>query len=218
MAWVVLGFLAARFRLVWVVGDSMRPTYRPGDVLVVDRWSYRRRAPGRWEVVVAAHHGDWVVKRVVGLPGDSVGVRNGHVQLNGDRVLEPQSIEPGILDIEPGRLLGERYAILGDNRGIPEDSFVHAVVHRHQIVGRVVSALWPIRGIRGMAASLGNLLCGLCVLCVKPHARAKKDEGRRSGNDRVPGSERIPQRSRRSGGCPEGVSGGRFQERSSPQA
>ncbi|MBN8247643.1 MAG: signal peptidase I [Verrucomicrobia bacterium] len=155
-ATVVLGFLAARYRLVWVVGDSMRPAYRPGNVLLVDRWAYSRQTPRRWDVVVASHHGDWVVKRVVGLPGDRVGVRHGHVLLNGIRIQEPQITEPGMLSIESGQLLGDRYAILGDNRGIPEDSFVHAVVQRQQLVGRVVSALRPLHGIRGMAAGVAG--------------------------------------------------------------
>lgn len=156
VALLVLGVLAVRYRLVWIVGESMRPTYRPGDVLVVDRWAYRRKEPRRWDVVVASHHGDWMVKRVVGLPGDQVGVRHGHVLVNGVRVEEPQVTEPGLLTIDSGHLLGERYALLGDNRGIPEDSFVHAVVHRRQMVGGVVAELRPVRGLWSMAAGMAG--------------------------------------------------------------
>jgi len=144
VALLLLGVLAARYRLVWVVGDSMRPTYRPGQILVVDRWAYRRHLPARWDVVVASHHGDWVIKRVVGLPGDDVGVSRGRVHVNGVRLSEPQTTEPGLLTIEPGRLLADRYALLGDNRGIPEDSFVHAVVRRHQVLGRVIFPWRPV--------------------------------------------------------------------------
>ena len=52
-----------------VVGNSMLPTFRSGDLLLVDRWAYRHREPDRGEVVVASHHGEWVIKAGGRAPG-----------------------------------------------------------------------------------------------------------------------------------------------------
>ena len=130
-----------RYRLVWVVGESMLPTYRTGDLLVVDKRAYQGSPPARGDIVVARHHDELVVKRIVGLPGEEVEVRSGRVQVNGVLQVANHDLQLGLLDIAPGRLLGERYAILGDNRGIAAALFIHAVVAPEQIVGPVVLAV-----------------------------------------------------------------------------
>ena len=139
---VVLGVmsLSLRYRLVWVAGDSMLPTYRSGDLLVVDKWAYRSHGPNRGDVVVARYHGGWIVKRVVGLPSEIIEVRHGQVTVDGSRVPLEHAVELGFLDIAPGRLLADRYAILGDNRGVEPSAFLHAVVSPSQMLGKVVGA------------------------------------------------------------------------------
>ncbi len=138
---MVLGvalLLGMRYRLVWVVGDSMVPTFQSGDLIVVDRWAYHRREPGRGDVVVARHHGEWVLKRVVGLPGESVEVREGQVEVDGSPLDPDHPVTSGSLNIGSARLLSHRFAILGDNRGVDPGSFIHAVVGPEQLLGRVV--------------------------------------------------------------------------------
>lgn len=132
--------VSLRYRLVWVVGDSMLPTYRSGDLLVVDKWAYLSDRPNRGDVVVALHHGGWIVKRIVGLPREVVEVRNGQVTVDGSRLPLEHAVELGFLDIAPGRLLADRYAILGDNRGVEPSAFLHAVVSPNQMLGKVVAA------------------------------------------------------------------------------
>lgn len=131
-----------RYRLVWVVGQSMHPTFHTGDLLVVDRQAYESDGPARGDIVVARHRDEFIVKRVVGLPGEEVQVRHGQVQVNGERPAEYYDYEPGFLDIAPGRLLADRYAILGDNRGVEPSAFIHGVISTRQILGKVV---WAIR-------------------------------------------------------------------------
>jgi signal peptidase I len=131
-----------RYRLVWVVGDSMLPTYRTGDLLVVDKRAYHGTPPSRDDVIVARHHNELIVKRVVGLPGEQIAVSYGRVQVNGVAHAARHDVQLGLLDIAPGRLLSDRYAVLGDNRSISPSLFVHAIVGPEQIVGRVV---WGLR-------------------------------------------------------------------------
>jgi type IV secretory pathway protease TraF len=91
-------------------------------------------------VVVALYHGGWIVKRVVGLPTEIVEVRHGRVTVDGSRLPLDHPVELGFLDIAPGRLLADRYAILGDNRGVEPSAFLHAVVSPSQMLGKVVAA------------------------------------------------------------------------------
>ncbi len=134
----VVSFLAARYRLIWVVGDSMLPTFHSGQVIVVDTWTYRRSGPIRGDVVVARHHDEWVVKRVVGLPGETVEVRNGHVEVEGVSLEVEHPSTNGLLNIRGARLMDQRFAILGDNRGGDPSTFVHAVVGPEQLLGKVI--------------------------------------------------------------------------------
>lgn len=116
----------------------MQPTFHSGDVLVVDCWAYRRHEPRRGDVVVARHHEDWVIKRVVGLPGETVEVREGRVEVDGVPLGTTHGVEPGPLHIGSARLLAHRFAILGDNRGVAPGTFIHAVVGPEQMLGKVV--------------------------------------------------------------------------------
>lgn len=140
LALVFLGIcgLASRYRLVWVVGNSMLPTFQSGDLLLVDRWAYRHSEPSRGDVVVASHRGEWVIKRVAGLPGETVEVHEGRVQIDGAPLESGPKTPTGNLNIASARLLSHRFAILGDNRAIDPASFIHAVVGPEQLLGRVV--------------------------------------------------------------------------------
>ncbi len=83
-AYPLLAFLLAR-RVV-VRGRSMHPTLAPGEYVLFDRLAYRRGAPRRGDVVLASHPakpGMRIVKRVVGLPGDSVAVEGDRCWVNG---------------------------------------------------------------------------------------------------------------------------------------
>jgi signal peptidase I len=131
----------AHYRFVVVSGTSMVPTLKPGDVLLVDKRAYVTTGPDRSDIVVAHYSGGLVVKRVVGLPGEQVAVKQGRLCINGIFVLEPHRIEPGYLDVGEGRLLPGDYATLGDNRAVAPASAVHPIVTKADILGKVVFAL-----------------------------------------------------------------------------
>lgn len=109
--------------------------------MVVDKFAYRHQSPSRGDLVVARYRGELLVKRVMGLPGERIEVRHGLVEIDGVRPVANFEVEPGWLDIAPGILMNDRYAILGDNRSIDASSFIHAVVSSSQIVGKVAWAV-----------------------------------------------------------------------------
>ena len=146
--WLAIGILLlglvlllrSEFRLVIAVGESMRPTLESGDLLVVHQGAYRRSNPRRGDIVVVRHFGEWIVKRIVGLPGETLEVNRGTLLVNRQPLPENHRVMAGSLTIEPGRLREGRYALLGDNRDYAVSESIHAVVSLDQVLGKVVSS------------------------------------------------------------------------------
>ena len=135
----------AHFGFCLVMGESMLPGLRSGDLLLVDKRAYQTAAPERDDVVVAHDRGGLIIKRIVGLPGEEVELRQGELYVNRLPLGGDYAVEPGPLSLRSGRLFDNRYALLGDNRSLPGSLVVHAVVAKEQIVGKVVRSLrlWP---------------------------------------------------------------------------
>lgn len=153
----------SRFRITLVVGNSMRPGLQTGDLLIIDKRAYTRANPDRNDVVLARYGKDLIVKRVVGLPGERVEIRGGHLYVNSFPVAEPHPIQPGNLAILPGTLFSERYALLGDNRSMGNSQNVHAVLPKEAILGKVIRVLnWHGMAERFQARGLSGGLASTC--------------------------------------------------------
>ncbi len=138
-----------------VKGASMEPNFHSGDYLVIDELSYFLRQPERGEVVVFHFPGNpsqRYIKRVIGLPGERVEIKEGKIA-----IYKPGSKEPIFLDESkylPSRDAAEReavatlgpkeYFVLGDNRAFSSDSRNWGSLPRENIIGRVLFRLWPI--------------------------------------------------------------------------
>jgi signal peptidase I len=130
--------------LVEVQGRSMTPTLHDGDRFFLNRLAFYFRPPTRGDLVVVRDpgHTDCAVKRIVGLPGDSILIKNGTVFVNGRRLAEPYLLRgtTTVLDV-PGEkkvVLGQgNYFLLGDNRAHSEDSRHYGPVLRGQILGLI---------------------------------------------------------------------------------
>ena len=126
---------------VEVKGASMSPTLTAGDHFLLNRFAYLHRDPLRGELVVLKdpETGDLIVKRIVGLPCETVVMQNEAAYVNGRRMIEPYASVP----IQGGRArLGkatvvprDHYFVLGDNRTRSVDSRVFGPVFREDILG-----------------------------------------------------------------------------------
>jgi signal peptidase I len=130
-----------------VEGQSMEPNLHSNQRLVVEKLSYRFHGPRRFDVVVLrlpSQGEELLIKRVVGLPGETVDIRDGQVYINGDPLDE--GFVPG--ETRPGRT--ERVTVpplhvyvLGDNRNHSNDSRSFGPVPIENIVGRAWLSYWP---------------------------------------------------------------------------
>jgi signal peptidase I len=129
------------YQFTIVVGESMLPTLRSGATLVVDRLAYVSRPPQRGDIVMASYGPGFIVKRIVGLPGEEVEVKQRTLYVDGVAQKENHTVEPGRLDVGKGKLLEGDFATLGDNRAIPDAVAVHPVLSKSEILGKVVMTL-----------------------------------------------------------------------------
>lgn len=144
--------------LVRVKGGSMRDTLQNGYVLLVNRLACRLGTPRRGDVVICHYPGRYAgrhklirqcfVKRVIGLPGESVSLVEGVVHING-QPLQETYLNPGHTRLKQNRepvTLGEdEYFLMGDNRDSSNDSRRVGPICRKDIIGRAEWVIWPIR-------------------------------------------------------------------------
>jgi signal peptidase I len=146
-----------------VGGLSMAPTFHDGDFVFVDRITYFFREPTRGETVVFHYPKGgpdyFLIKRVVGLPGERVKVADGTVTVfNSEHpegiALEEEYLRDGTLTTgEADITLGDgQYFVLGDNRQVSFDSRAWGMLERKEIVGAARMRVWPPESMRTFAA------------------------------------------------------------------
>ncbi len=135
-----------------VNGDSMEPTLSNGDNLIMDKLTYHFRDPERFEVVIfpcPTNPEVYYIKRVIGLPGETIQIKDGCVYIDGELLEEDvygiaQMAEAGIA--AEALTIGEgQYFVLGDNRPISRDSRYEDVglIERDAIEGRAFFRIYP---------------------------------------------------------------------------
>ena len=140
--YLAVNFATGRFR---IEGSSMEPSLHQNQYVLVDKISYKIGNPQRGDVVVfnypLATERDFI-KRVIGLPGETVVVSRGVVSINGKPLTEPYISAPP--DYENTWVLGaNQYFVLGDNRNSSSDSHSWGPLDRHYFIGRAVFVYWP---------------------------------------------------------------------------
>jgi signal peptidase I len=131
-----------------VDGTSMEPSLVDGERLIVSKLSYHLGQPARGDVVVFRFPGDRhqrFIKRVVGLPGETVSIRDGKVLVDGRPLAEAYLADATFGEYGPVRVPRGRLFLLGDNRANSRDSRYPEVglVAYADLVGKAVAAYWP---------------------------------------------------------------------------
>lgn len=136
-----------------IKGTSMEPNFPDGEFLLTDKVTYRFREPARGDVVVfkaPGTDGDEFIKRIIGLPGESVAIRDNRVFVNGQELVEsyiPSEVQtrggPFISDGVEKTIPQDQFFVLGDNRGASSDSRVWGLITKKDISGRAWIVYWP---------------------------------------------------------------------------
>ena len=126
-----------------MTGSSMKPVLESGDVVLINRLAYDVGKPVRFDVVVFEREGQQPgIKRIIGLPGETVQIKNGSVYINGELLNAENGLAEATIAgaVEyPVELGDDEYFLLGDNRESSEDSRFSGIgnIKRENLIGRV---------------------------------------------------------------------------------
>lgn len=131
-AWAVLP--------IKIHGPSMLPSYSQNGINFVNRLAYRHAPPQRGDVIAIRLAGVSIMymKRVVGLPGETIAFHKGRVLVNGSVLDEPYVKYSCDWEREPVTLAPDEYFVVGDNRSMPKEYHYFGRTHKDHIVGRIM--------------------------------------------------------------------------------
>lgn len=136
-----------------VLGQSMEPNLHTQQRVLVEKVTYRfLHAPQRGDIVVIDldkenKSDDMLIKRVIGLPGDTIEIRSGEVFIDGERLEEPWTTNLGGGNHGPTIIPPLHIFVMGDNRGASNDSRSFGPVHVDNLVGKAWFSYWPLEDV-----------------------------------------------------------------------
>lgn len=169
----LLMFLALRFAIqnFTIDGTSMEQSLHNGELILVDKWTYLFHPPVRGDVVVFRAPPDPTqdyIKRVIGLPGDTITIKGTTVIVDGVPLSEPyvamqnQGIPPGARTITNLVVPSHDYFVLGDNRAVSSDSRIWGFLPARNIIGRAAVVYWPLgQNNDGLLPGMGSVYSGI---------------------------------------------------------
>jgi len=149
---VINVFLAQATR---VEGQSMEPNLHDNQRLIIEKVTYRFNRPERGDIVVLRppqQSSEPLIKRVIGLPGETLEIHNGQVYIDGEALEEPYLNQPTWGTVGPVLVPEEHVFVMGDNRRASNDSRAFGVVAFDDIIGRAWVRYWPPAEIGTVAA------------------------------------------------------------------
>ncbi len=127
-------------------GISMEPNFHNGQFLIINKLAYKLGEPQRGDVIVFHYPRDPsrdFIKRVIGVPGQTVEVRSGQVIIDGKPIDEPYGPAAGSYDAAPTLVPPGQLFVLGDNRNNSSDSHSWGLLPLDKVIGRAVMSYWP---------------------------------------------------------------------------
>lgn len=139
--WAVITVIIFRVALVRVevIGISMLPTCPEYSRYWVNRCAYLWHEPRRGDIVAIRLAGihEMLLKRIIGLPGESVAFSDGHVLINGVLLNEPYETNSCDWEQPPETLTNDEFYVCGDNRTMPQQDHYHGRCSRNRIIGKI---------------------------------------------------------------------------------
>jgi signal peptidase I len=131
-----------------VIGTSMEPNYNDGNIMMVEQVSSRFGEYKRFNVVVIKYSNPrYLIKRVIGLPGETIKYIDNKLYINGELIDEPFNTIGDTEDLE--YIVPENsYYVLGDNRGDSKDSRYFGSITQKDIIGKPLITIWPLNRIK----------------------------------------------------------------------
>ena len=153
------------FDPVRVDGPSMNNTLVNGEIVILNKYEYRKKDVERYDVVVVKVDGKQIIKRVIGLPNEKIEIKDNKVyadgkELRNDFTMIDKKIDGkerhfagdnwDMSEIGLQKIEGNSYLVMGDNRAVSFDSRYKEVgiISKDQIVGKAVIVIWPLNKIR----------------------------------------------------------------------
>ncbi|MCM8818573.1 MAG: signal peptidase I [Candidatus Omnitrophica bacterium] len=134
-------------RFFRVASSSMEPTLNINDKIICEKTENIKRKD---IVVLYAPKGEReiLIKRVIGLGGEKIKIKNGYVYINGEILEEPYIMEKPSYELEETEIPFNSYFLLGDNRNQSEDSSIWGPVNKKYIIGKVIIRYYPFKNFR----------------------------------------------------------------------
>ncbi len=134
---------------VRVNGTSMDSTLKDGEIMILNKITYNFNDIKRFDIVVVKTEGDKIIKRVIGLPGETLKYENSTLYINGQEVEEPfineKTEDFNISDLGYSKIPSDCYFVMGDNRDNSSDSRIIGCVKKSQIEGKTSLTVFPFK-------------------------------------------------------------------------
>lgn len=157
LEWIIVVVFAVAFTLVFrtyvaegrfVPTDSMHPTLQEGDRLIIEKVTFKMSGIQRGDIVVftppeRSDKKEDMVKRVIGLPGETLSIKSGTVYINGSALNEPYQPEKPRADFGPYKVPEGSYFVMGDNRNKSYDSRYWGPVYLSSVIGKTMVLYYP---------------------------------------------------------------------------
>ena len=148
LALIIFAIASLLVRNYKILYSSMEPNLHEGQWVLANKVVYHLHPPRRGDIVILKHPDNpelSAIKRVIGMPGETVEVKEGTVFIDGETLEEPYQLGQSRRSSAPYEVPEDQYFVMGDNRGNSLDSRSWGAIGRRDIIGKAWVILWPAR-------------------------------------------------------------------------